>query len=244
MKGLERRHFMNPWNQLADEFGHKRDDEEIPEYAADNVCIAYPSIIRCIQNRFNQPLGKKALDFGCGGGLFCEELLAMGFEVTGYDSSEALVKAARMNTSKKVNITDSWAIASQSRYDLIASVMVLQFIEDIERTIADITSLIQPNGLVIYAVFNPNFIEDNLNGSIFSGFQSRSTGYMELKEGIKVKCHSRNNSEYHSLFKALGYEEVYLDYPEFTGEFLQQFKVPFATRYSEYLIQAFKRNDA
>ena len=120
--------------------------------------------------------------------------------------------------------------------------MVLQFIEDIESTISNLLSILEPNGLLVCAVFNPKFIEENSNNRIFVGFKNNKTGYMELKKGIKIKCYSRTDSEYRSIFGKLGYEEVYIDYPEFTEEFLSKYKMPFSTQNSEYLIQAFRKN--
>ena len=235
---------MNQWNQLTDIFGCNRDNESIPECAADNICIAWPSILRCIKKECDSTARQKVLDFGCGGGLFCCELFKMGFEVTGYDQSEELAKAAQANTPEAVTITDSKIIAAQKgKYDLITAIMVLQFVEDIKSTISNLLSILEPNGLFVCVVFNPKFIEENSDNSIFVGFKNNLTGFMELKKGIKIRCYSRTDSEYRSVFKKLGYEEVYIDYPKFTEEFLDKYKMPFSTENSEYLIQAFRRKN-
>lgn len=234
---------MSQWNQLTDIFGCNRNNESIPECAADNIYIAWPSIIRCIKKEFDSTARQKVLDFGCGGGSFCCELFKMGFEVTGYDQSEELAQAAQVNTPEEITITDSSIIAEQKgKYDLITAIMVLQFIEDIDSAISNLLSILAPNGLFVYAVFNPKFIEENLDNSVFTGFKNSPTGYMELKKGIKIKCYNRTDSEHRSIFEKLGYEEVYIDYPEFTEEFLSKYKMPFSTQNSEYLIQAFRRN--
>lgn len=236
---------MNQWNQLTDIFGCNRNNESIPECAADNICIAWPSILRCIKKEFDSTARQKVLDFGCGGGLFCCELFKLGFEVTGYDQSDKLVKAAQVNTPEEITITASHIIAAlNGKYDLITAIMVLQFVEDIESTISNLLSILEPNGLFVYAVFNPKFIEANLDNSIFIGFKNEPTGYMELKKDIKIQCYSRTESEYRSIFGKLGYEEVYIDYPKFTDEFLSKHKMPFSTQNSEYLIQAFRRSHA
>lgn len=175
--------------------------------------------------------------------MFCCELFKLGFEVTGYDQSDELAKAAQANTPEEITITDSHIIAAQNgKYNLITAIMVLQFVEDIEPTINNLLSMLEPNGLFVYAVFNPKFIEENLDNSIFTGFKNNPAGYMELKKDIKIQCYSRTESKYRSIFGKLGYEEVYIDYPKFTGEFLSKHKMPFSTQNSEYLIQAFRRN--
>lgn len=232
---------MNQWNQLTDIFGCKWNEGTIPECHADNICIAWPSIINCIEIVFDEPTRLKVLDFGCGGGLFCRKLYEMGFDVTGYDESEELIKIARVNTPKEVTITNSSTIAAQEgKYDLITSIMVFQFINDIASTLKNIISLLKPNGLIVYAVFNPNFIKENLNNDVFTGFTNNQTGYMELKKGGKIPVFNRSESEYRYIFEKLGYKEVYLDLPAFTQEFLDKYKMPFSTKNSEYLIQAFR----
>lgn len=232
---------MNQWNQLADVFGGSWDEGEIPECVADNICIAWPSILKCIDIEFPESRGNHVLDYGCGGGLFCRKLSQIGFSVTGYDESHALIKSANLNTSSEVIITSSnLEMVKGGKYDLVSSIMVFQFIMDIESTIDSISSIIKPGGLVIFAVFNPRFIEENSGGDVFSGFDSYQTGYMALKEDLKIPVYNRNEDEYREMFVKNGFEEVYLDYPEFTKEFLDRHKMPFSTRHSEYQIQGFR----
>lgn len=230
---------MSQWNNMADIFGSAGIDNVIPECVADNICIAWPSIIRCIEKEFSNSTHSSVLDFGCGGGLFCKKLFELGFDVTGYDDSEELVKIAQINTPKEVTITDTIAIQKR-RYDLISSIMVFQFIINIDSIINSIISLLKPNGLIIFAVFNPKFIEENSTNKVFTEFDSYRQGYMELKKGIKVPVYNRTEVEYRKLFEAAGFEEVYVDYPAFTKEFLSKYKMPYSTKYPEYLIQAFR----
>lgn len=232
---------MNQWDQLTDIFGCKWNEDTIPECMADNICIAWPSIINCIKKVFDKSPRLNVLDFGCGGGLFCRKLYEMGFDVTGYDESEELIKTARVNTFEEVTITDSsTTVAQKGKYDLITSIMVFQFINDIDTTINNILSCLKPNGLIIYVVFNPEFIKENSNNNIFTGFTNNQTGYMEIKKGVKIPVFNRSESEYRHIFEKLGYDEVYIDLPAFTEEFLEKYKMPFSTKNSEYLIQAFR----
>ncbi len=235
---------MNQWNQLTEIFGCKREDGSIPECVADNICIAWPSIIKCIENVCDKSEFCNALDFGCGGGLFCRKLHQIGYIVTGYDEPEELIKKAQMNTPLGVTITNSSTVTAQNgQYDLITSIMVFQFIHDIESTINAIVSLAKPNALIVYAVFNPEFIENNLNGSTFTGLRDEKTRYMELKKGVKIPFYNRTSVEYGSLFEKFGYEEVYCDLPAFTDVFLTQYKMPFSTKHPEYLIQGFRKKN-
>jgi len=233
---------MNQWDELVDTFGCSWKDETIPETAADNICVAWPSINKCIESYFPESLGRKALDFGCGGGLFCRELAQRGFAVTGFDTSTKLAESARRNNSNSISITTSETqMLNDGGYDLISSIMVLQFIEDIDTTISKLVSVLNKNGLLIFAVFNPKFIEDNSKSLAFNSFKDYRSGHMELKEGLKIPVHNRSHIEYKGLFKPFGLEEVYLDYPEFNQEFLSKYEMPFSTKFSEFQIQGFKR---
>ncbi|MFK5983965.1 MAG: class I SAM-dependent methyltransferase [Pseudomonadota bacterium] len=232
---------MNQWDQLTDIFGSVGEENSILECVADNVHIAWPSIIKSISGEFQEPTKNNALDFGCGGGMFCRKLSQMGFEVTGYDKSDELIKSAKLNVPKAVTLTSSNSVVLENgSYNMINSIMVLQFISDIESIIDNFISILKPNGLVIFSVFNPEFIEDNLNTNVFSDFDSFKTGYMKLKKGLKIPVYNRTEEEYREIFEKRGFEEVYIDYPEFTGEFLKEYQMPFSTKYSEFLIQAFK----
>jgi len=232
----------NQWDQLAETFGAAWDDDTIPACAADNIGIAWPSLLSCIEREFTEFSGLKALDFGCGGGLFCRLLSQLGFSVTGYDQSTELVKHAMHNTPDEVTITGSDSVMVQNGgYDLISSIMVLQFIEEIEVVIDQLVSLLKPDGLIMIAVFNPEFINDNLNSAAFSGFQQNGySGYMALQDGVNIPVHNRNDATYRELFESRGLTAVYLDYPAFTREFLNKHEMPFSTAFPEYQIQGFR----
>ena len=233
---------MNQWNQLKDVFGAAGGENEIPECAADNICIAWPSILKCIANEYPDFGNKSVLDFGCGGGLFCNKLSSIGFQVTGYDESDELIKKAALNTCTDIIVTDSKSVMSTNgKYEIITSIMVLQFIEDINSAIDSILSVLKPDGLIVFAVFNPKFVEDNLNGDVFTGFKNVQSGYMELQKGLKIPVFNRDDAEYRRMFGDRGLEEVYLDCPVFTKEFLREHEMPFVTKHSEYQIQGFRR---
>lgn len=235
---------MNEWDRLDDIFGCGYTDGALPAYAADNICIAWPSITGSIDRFLPQKQGLKALDFGCGGGLFCTRLHEMGFRVTGYDNAEDLVKSARRNTPQDVVITHSpAAISAKENYHLITAVMVFQFIGDIEATVDALVKALAPGGLVISAVFNPRFVEDNLDSnSVFSGFRDNVHGSMELRKDVRIPVFKRTAKEYRTLLARHGCREMHVDYPGFTPEFLRRYPLPWSTTYPEYLIQTFSKS--
>lgn len=232
----------NQWNELVDIFGCTWNEDQIPETAADNICIAWPSIIKGIEQALPDKKDIVALDYGCGGGLFCRQLHSMGFQVTGYDHSEELVKSAHLNVPDDVMITNfTNVIESNIKYDLVTSIMVLQFIDNIEEVIETLSNTVGEHGIIIYAVFNPAFVYDNLgDGQMFVPSDRQDVAYMELKPGIQIPFYIRSDEEYRSLFKKHGMQEIYRDLPPFTANFVEQYAVSFSSRHPEFLIQAFR----
>lgn len=233
---------MSQWNELADVFGSDGDSggNNIPDVAADNIYIAWPSIIKGIEKNLINTGHLHALDFGCGGGLFCKKLHQLGFQVSGCDESTALVMAAQENTPQAVSVSQCETIfGQQTSFDLITSIMVFPFIEEFERVLEKLTSLLKRNGLVIFAAFNPAFIKANSDDNFFSGFEDSKSGYIQFKSELKIPLYNRSESDYRMLFEQYGYEQVYLDYPAFNKAFLTKYPMPFATETAEYLIQGF-----
>lgn len=237
---------INPWDKLISVFGCRWDEEEIDAGLADNILIAWPSIIHGIERHFRTTSRLYVLDFGCGGGLFCRELYRLGNYVTGYEPSEKLLEAARLNVPGQVCITNSKTVLeAPSKYDIISSIMVSQFISNIDSVIVQLLNALRPGGLFIQAVFNPLFVlHVNNRDRLFKGFNGGTNkGVMEMKAGVEIPLYIRSRSNYCQLFSDLGYEEVYYDCPHFTREYLAKYRVPFSTDEPEFLIQGFtKRN--
>lgn len=232
----------NQWNELVDIFGHTGNDDQIPETAADNILIAWPSIIKGIQQAWPDTHDLAALDYGCGGGLFCRRLHSMGFQVTGYDPSEALIKSAQGHVPPDIRISnDTRVFATDQQYALLTSIMVLQFIDNIEEVIASLCKTLDQNGILIYAVFNPAFVYDNMGeDQMFVPSNRQDVAYMELKPGVRIPFYIRSDEDYRSLFKKYGMQETYHDMPPFTAGFIEQYGVSFSTQHAEFLIQAFR----
>jgi 2-polyprenyl-3-methyl-5-hydroxy-6-metoxy-1,4-benzoquinol methylase len=82
----------NPWDILAETtFNTNVSIADIESNAADNIIISWPVIIDCIQQYVTLNSISKALDFGCGVGLFSRKLNELGFSVTGVDSSISMI---------------------------------------------------------------------------------------------------------------------------------------------------------
>lgn len=234
MQKRSQRSATNKWDKLSDVFNTHRDGDKTNPAAADNVEILWPVILKIIGAKNKKT---RILDFGCGCGGFCDELCRKGFDVTGIDTSKQMIKTAKTNTSKKIDYKacDINGLRGKN-FDTIISIMVLQFIEDIEACAAKLYDLLSDGGEVVFAVFNPEFIERCLK--INRGFVARD----KLKiEGVVVKTHTRSEKEYKRIFAGAGFRFIKTYKPKFTKAFVKKFNWTLPSDVSEYMVMTFKK---
>lgn len=110
------------------------------------------------------PHGKAALDVGCGGGILCEEIARMGFDVTGLDPSEHSLQIARIHAQTgglRINYArgagESLPYRDNSA-DVVFCCDVLEHVRDVSRVIAEIARVLKPGGVFCYDTLNRTFL--------------------------------------------------------------------------------------
>jgi 2-polyprenyl-3-methyl-5-hydroxy-6-metoxy-1,4-benzoquinol methylase len=106
----------------------------------------------------------RALDFGCGAGVFVEALSIQGIRVTGVDRSRAMIEAAQSRlgsscTAELELLRDDLGKDNGYRrhsYDLVLCLSVLEFVADPAEIIAHLAGLLAADGLLILTVPNRN----------------------------------------------------------------------------------------
>ena len=105
--------------------------------------------------------GLRLLDIGCGGGLLCEPMARLGFEVTGVDASERNIGAAKAHAihlghpiEYLCSTVETLAAEESQPFDLILNMEVVEHVADPGRFLRDCTGLIAPGGLMIVATLN------------------------------------------------------------------------------------------
>jgi len=104
--------------------------------------------------------GERVLDVGCGTGslTFTFPEIANVASVTGIDPSESFVEFARgRNTDPRISFqtADARALPFESNsFDRVFSMLVLQFIPDAARAVAEMCRVVRPGGTVIAAVWD------------------------------------------------------------------------------------------
>ena len=132
-----------------------------------------PTRIRDLRDRIVAHMGKEntlealkdvsILDIGCGGGLVCESLNRLGAKVTGIDSSENAISAAKAHASSHdLDIQYHAATSTQlietqdTQYDVVTALELIEHVVSPENLIKDMHALCKPGGLVMLSTLNRN----------------------------------------------------------------------------------------
>lgn len=104
--------------------------------------------------------GLRLLDIGCGGGLLCEPMARLGFEVLGADASEKNIKtaathAAAHNLPIDYRTTTAEALdAANEKFDVILNMEVIEHVADVNLFLKSCASMLKPDGLMFLATIN------------------------------------------------------------------------------------------
>ena len=104
--------------------------------------------------------GLRLLDIGCGGGLLCEPMTRLGFQVTGVDASErnigtASAHAAEQGLAIDYRATTAEALAAEGhRYDVVMALEIVEHVADPAEFIATCRDLVAPGGMLIASTLN------------------------------------------------------------------------------------------
>lgn len=237
----------DPWDSLGTIFANDDTLQNVPSEAADNILIAWPVLIDFISSNKPHPTGKRALDYGCGGGRFAAKLHTLGYETYGIDTSLVMIKNARQHYGSYAEfITGNEFAANQhGPYDLVTSIMTFEFIPNIDQILPILLSSLKPGGLFVFATHNPAYVKDCLKteGSPYMDFDSRqypTQGILSFGD-TAIPIFLRGAPYYQKFLQRLGLVPLLEDYPPFTKEFLAKYPTDGPTLHSEYLILGFRK---
>jgi 2-polyprenyl-6-hydroxyphenyl methylase/3-demethylubiquinone-9 3-methyltransferase len=107
-----------------------------------------------------EPEGIAVLDVGCGGGLLAEEFAELGCRVTGIDPSSGSLEAARTHAAQSglaIEYIEGSGEAlpfEDESFDVVYCCDVLEHVEDVGKTIAEIARVLTPGGAFLYDTIN------------------------------------------------------------------------------------------
>jgi SAM-dependent methyltransferase len=116
-----------------------------------------------ILNLAGDVAGRQILDAGCGSGPIAAALRDRGATVTGFDSSAGMLELARRRLGPDADLhladlADPLPFPDDTFDDVIAS-LVLHYLEDWTRPLAELRRVLKPGGRLIAAVEHPFVIE-------------------------------------------------------------------------------------
>ncbi|MFH1211715.1 MAG: class I SAM-dependent methyltransferase [Candidatus Woesearchaeota archaeon] len=223
----------NQWNELGN---------RIDAFVADNVEIAWPVIFKHLEKTKQ---GMRVLDYGCGTGALCRELHRRGYIVVGVDTSEELLKIAKKQSSKEIKYVHGSQESLQvhnGKLDVITSVMVLQFIDDIRQIADAMYSSLKQDGILSITVFNPDFVS-RCAGLFFNELDKSGIPWTVKTHfgDIVVDTYIRDKAQYRHIFENAGFTFCSAHYPLFTKGFLEKHGWPLPLDVPEYLIMKFRK---
>lgn len=159
--------------------------------------------------------GLRVLDLGCGPGTFARHIAEFGCEVTGIDSSPALLTAAREAERAQIRdieyieagATDPRLLHARS-YDRVLASMSIADIDDLEATLANVARLLKP-GIFVLSSLHPCFPGhgDSLSSWPPSGYYSEGWWLAEGHHGYRgvVGANHRMLATYVNALVARGF---------------------------------------
>lgn len=113
-----------------------------------------------IQELGRDPDGLRVLDVGCGGGLLAEEFARLGCAVTGVDPSSESLEVARAHARDgglDIDYREGTGEAlpfADGEFPAAYCCDVLEHVDDVGRTIAEIARVLEPGGVFLYDTIN------------------------------------------------------------------------------------------
>lgn len=124
-----------------------------------------PSRLEYLKKIWKNKLGKNfsqitALDVGCGGGLFAEEVARIGCHITGVDLSTRSIAIAQKH-AEQMGFDIKYQVASgeelpfpNNSFDLVYCCDVLEHVNDINQVIAESARVLRSGGVYLFDTIN------------------------------------------------------------------------------------------
>ncbi|HET6401743.1 MAG TPA: methyltransferase domain-containing protein [Candidatus Kapabacteria bacterium] len=139
----------------------------------------------------------RALDAGCGTGVFSRYLASRGWQVTAIDASPEMIEAAiAASPDASIEFANESYESYRSHpnsFDLILSLSVIEYLEDDEAAIQKFAEWLKPGGLLIVSVPNRKGLLRIIEAAIF-GIRTITRGRFFGERGEYLKYQKRQYS--------------------------------------------------
>ncbi len=115
--------------------------------------VRVPYIERVLRDIAGGPGDRRALDIGCGGGLFAEPLSALGMAVTGVDASVRSLVAGRDHGDvvEYVGAIADRLPFADGTFDIAVAMEILEHVEDPGSVVVEAARVLRPGGIFFFA---------------------------------------------------------------------------------------------
>jgi ubiquinone/menaquinone biosynthesis C-methylase UbiE len=147
--------------------------------------------------------GKAMLDVGCGTGYHMARYRDRGFNLTGVDGSDEMLRQARaVNPEIEFYQSDVDRLAlPDARFDYALCIEVLRYLPDIAPCVREIHRTLKPGGTALVTAAPP--LQTNVYWPV-----NRIAASLGLKSMTALKQHFHSASKLEREFKAAGFDQV------------------------------------
>lgn len=158
--------------------------------------------------------GTRALDFGCGTGRSTRFLQKLGFDVTGVDISEEMLRIARAADSSgdyRLVPGDDFSALAAGTFDLVLSAFTFDNIpQDAKpRIFRDLCELLTPNGTILSVVSSPEIYTHEWASFTTKDFPENAAARSGDVVRITVTDHKDRRPVQDILCTDAAYQELY-----------------------------------
>jgi SAM-dependent methyltransferase len=103
------------------------------------------------------PAPRRVVDVGCGEGRVMRDMKALGYDVTGVDASESMIRAARLaDPGGRYEVADAGSLPlPNASTDLVTAHMSLHDVDDLDSALREVARILVPGGHLRMAIVHP-----------------------------------------------------------------------------------------
>jgi SAM-dependent methyltransferase len=131
---------------------------EFLDHARDGFFNAHCDRPACL-SLLGDAAGKTVLDAACGPGLYAEELIRRGADVTGFDQSPQMVQISRARAGqgdfRVHDLADPISWLPDGSVDLVLLALAIDYIDDRVAALRELRRVLRPDGALVFSRQHP-----------------------------------------------------------------------------------------